>query len=282
MSSSSTPGLWQRRTVEANLRSRVITGCIAIPILIFIIGWGHSLLVDGCFLVLTIGALIEYFAIVFPDDKSNQAIGIAFGIVLSLLIILAERVSIQLIIGPLLIVLFSIYLFMSGGLQDRLLRLAWTLLGGLYIGILFPQWILLFRLPHGRSLVFFVLSVIMSGDTCAYFVGRRFGRTKLAPVISPGKTMEGAIGYVFGSVLGGVIAGMFLTTGLLWIEIVVLSAVLSILGQLGDLFESWIKRVFTVKDSGTLLPGHGGLLDRLDSLVFPAVITTTYLTVMHL
>ena len=268
--------------MEANLRSRTITGTVAIPILIFVIGWGHPSLVYGCFLALTIGALREYFAIVFPEDRSKQAIGVAFGILLSVLIILPERVAVQFLIGPLLIVLFSTYLLMSGGLHDRLLRLSWTILGGLYIGLLFPQWILLFRLPHGRSLVFYVLAVIMSGDTCAYFVGRRFGRRKLAPVISPGKTVEGAIGYVFGSVLGGVMAGIFLMTDLAGIEIVLLSAVLSILGQVGDLFESWIKRVFTVKDSGTLLPGHGGLLDRLDSLIFPAVVTTTYIHVMHL
>jgi phosphatidate cytidylyltransferase len=129
--------------------------------------------------------------------------------------------------------------------------------------------------------VFFVLVVVMAGDTCAYFVGRRLGRKKLAPEISPGKTVEGAIGYVLGSILAGCLTGISLALGLNGWELALLSALLSILGQLGDLFESWIKRVFTVKDSGRLLPGHGGLLDRLDSLIFPAVFTTTYLKVFH-
>jgi phosphatidate cytidylyltransferase len=75
--------------------------------------------------------------------------------------------------------------------------------------------------------------------------------------------------------------GISLAMGLTWIELVILSALLSVLGQVGDLFESWIKRAFAVKDSGRLLPGHGGLLDRLDSLIFPAVFTTTYLKVFH-
>jgi phosphatidate cytidylyltransferase len=129
--------------------------------------------------------------------------------------------------------------------------------------------------------VFFVLVVIMAGDVCAYFVGRRFGTKKLAPEISPGKTVEGAVGYVLGSVLSGSLVGIFLDIGLSWIEFAIVSGLLSVLGQLGDLFESWIKRVFAVKDSGRLLPGHGGLLDRLDSLIFPAVFTTTYLKVFH-
>jgi phosphatidate cytidylyltransferase len=107
------------------------------------------------------------------------------------------------------------------------------------------------------------------------------GRKKLAPEISPGKTVEGAIGYVLGSILAGCLTGISLALGLNGWELALLSALLSILGQLGDLFESWIKRVFTVKDSGRLLPGHGGLLDRLDSLIFPAVFTTTYLKVFH-
>jgi phosphatidate cytidylyltransferase len=99
--------------------------------------------------------------------------------------------------------------------------------------------------------------------------------------MSPGKTVEGAVGYVLGSVLAGSLVRIFLDIGLSWIEFAIVSGLLSVLGQLGDLFESWIKRVFAVKDSGRLLPGHGGLLDRLDSLIFPAVFTTTYLKVFH-
>jgi phosphatidate cytidylyltransferase len=129
--------------------------------------------------------------------------------------------------------------------------------------------------------VLFVLLVIMMGDGAAYFIGRRFGMRKLAPEISPGKTIEGAFGYLAGSLVGGCFGAAFLVTELGTIEVVVLSGMLSVAGQMGDLFESLIKRVFAVKDSGTLLPGHGGLLDRLDSLIFPAVFATTYLRVFH-
>jgi phosphatidate cytidylyltransferase len=121
----------------------------------------------------------------------------------------------------------------------------------------------------------------MMGDTAAYLTGTYFGKRKLAPEISPGKTVEGMLGYVVGSVMGGCLGASFLVTELGAIEVVALSGMLSLLGQIGDLFESLIKRVFAVKDSGGLLPGHGGLLDRLDSLIFPAVFATSYLKVFH-
>ncbi|HWH77189.1 MAG TPA: phosphatidate cytidylyltransferase, partial [Candidatus Binatus sp.] len=107
------------------------------------------------------------------------------------------------------------------------------------------------------------------------------GKKKLAPGLSPGKTVEGAWGYLAGALLFGLLGGAILVNEVSWIEIFLLSATIGIMGQIGDLFESWIKRVFAVKDSGTLLPGHGGLLDRLDSLIFPAVFTTTYLRIFH-
>ena len=267
--------------MEANLKSRLVTGFIGIPLLVLLIGWGDFWLFHGFFLLVTLGALREYFAMVFPGRSKDQIMGIAFGLAISLLVFLPQLAPEELLLGPLLVLFFSIYLFFDGRLEERLARLVWTLLGILYLGYLLPQWTSLFRLPDGRSWVLFVLVVIMVGDTSAYFVGHRFGTKKLAPEISPGKTVEGAMGYVAGSILAGSLAGMFLTAGLPWIELATLSFLLSIVGQIGDLFESWIKRVFAVKDSGALLPGHGGLLDRLDSLIFPAVVTTTYLKVFH-
>ena len=186
-------------------------------------------------------------------------------------------------LGMLFLIGFSVYLLSAGELAERLNRLLLTLLGGIYAGFLLPHWILLFRQPQGRAWTFWLLAVVMTGDTAAYFVGRRFGFHKLAPHISPGKTVEGAWGYIAGAVIAGIMAAKLLFEPLTfsWLEILLLGVVAGILGQLGDLFESWIKRVFAVKDSGRLLPGHGGLLDRLDSLIFPAVFTSTYLRVFH-
>jgi phosphatidate cytidylyltransferase len=267
--------------VDANLKARLLSAFVGIPLLVVLIGWGNPWLFHGFFLLITFGALHEYFSMGFPGRPTEQRIGIAFGLAVSSIVFFPQLSPGELILAPVLVLMLSIFIFMHGQLEERFARLACTLLGSLYLGYLLPHWSSLFRLPHGRAWVFLVLAVIMAGDICAYFVGRRFGTKKLAPEISPGKTVEGAIGYVFGSVSVGCLAGVSLGVGLSWIELAMLSGLLSILGQVGDLFESWIKRVFAVKDSGSILPGHGGLLDRLDSLIFPAVFTTTYLKVFH-
>ncbi len=155
------------------------------------------------------------------------------------------------------------------------------LLGGIYIGYLVPFIILLFERADGRAWVGWLLFVIMAGDSSGYFVGRRIGKKKLAPALSPGKTVEGAWGYLAGTIVIGLGGGALLLSHMAWREILLLSLSVGVLGQLGDLFESSVKRAFAVKDSGSLLPGHGGLLDRLDSLIFPAVFTTTYLRIFQ-
>jgi phosphatidate cytidylyltransferase len=267
--------------VEANLRSRLITALVGTPVLILIVGWADFWLFTAVFFLILLIALREYFAMVFPGRVREQLMGILLGSGMSLLLIAPASQEIE--FGLSLFLFFGVptYLFMAGSLEERLNSLSWTLLGAFYIGYLLPYWIVLFRLPNGRPWVFFVILVVMVGDATAYFVGRQFGRHQLAPELSPGKTMEGALGYLAGSIVAGFIGARLLLPSLALMEVVGLSGLVSILGQLGDLFESLIKRVFAVKDSSTLLPGHGGLLDRLDSLIFPAVFTTAYLKVFH-
>ncbi len=262
------------------MMSRVITALAGIPLLIVIIGWGlpwhFSLLV---FLATTV-SLFEYFFIAFPGRWRERILGILSGVLVSLGILIPGFPESGLWLSGAIVVTFSTYLFFEEKLQERYNHLGWTLLGTLYIGYLVPHFVLLYR-SHGREWVFFVLLVIMAGDTAAYFVGSFLGRRKLSPEISPGKTVEGALGGIGASVLTGVMGAKFLLPGVPWLETLWLSLVLSVLGQAGDLFESWIKRVFSVKDSGNLLPGHGGLLDRMDSLIFPVVFTTHYLRLLY-
>lgn len=267
--------------VDANLSSRLATAAVGIPLLVFLVGWSSPWFFSGVFFILMVVALREYFAMVFPSQWKDQWMGIGFGVCLSGAVFLNDDVDPVLWMSIVLMFFFSVYLFAGGQLVDRLNRLLITLLGGLYLGYFFPHWVLLFRLQHGRDWVFWVLWVIMMGDTLAYFIGRHFGVRKLAPELSPGKTVAGACGYIAGAVIAGFAGAPFLLAPIGRIEILLLSLILSLLGQIGDLFESWIKRVFAVKDTGSLLPGHGGLLDRLDSLIFPAVFTTAYLRVFH-
>ncbi len=113
-------------------------------------------------------------------------------------------------------------------------------------------------------------AVIWLTDTGAFFTGRQIGGEKLAPGISPGQTRSGAIGGFIVGTLAGIVIWHFVTPSPLWIGLLLCGA-MSILGQLGDLAESALKRRFRIKDSGDLIPGHGGLMDRLDSLTFGAL-----------
>lgn len=140
------------------------------------------------------------------------------------------------------------------------------LLGTLYLG-LFTYFYLIRTLPDGWVWLLLLLVATWASDTAAYFVGRKFGRRKLAPALSPGKTLAGAVGGVGGSLLIAWVFTMsypFLPTA----YVLGLGLLIGIAGQLGDLWESVLKRAAGIKDTGTLIPGHGGVLDRFDSLLF--------------
>ncbi len=268
--------------MDANLSVRIVTAAVCLT------GIGLACRLESA-LGVSCGALYPYACVIAGIFHSGfSAIlgkikpwAVIFGLSLSAVVFLEAQLPTVNWLGLWFVIGFSVYLFAAGELTDRMNRLLFTLLGGLYAGFLLPHWVLLFRQPQGRAWTFWVLTVVMTGDTVAYFVGRRFGVRKLAPQISPGKTVEGAWGYMAGAIIAGIVGAEFLLEPFSWLEILFLAAATGILGQLGDLFESWIKRVFSVKDSGRLLPGHGGLLDRLDSLIFPAVFTSTYLRVFH-
>ncbi len=265
--------------MNAKVMPRVITALVGIPFLILIIGWGRPWHFSLLVFLVTAGALWEYFLLVFPGRWREQVVGIFFGVFVCWAILARGLPEAGFWLGAVLVMVFSTYLFFGGQLEERYKHLGWTLLGTLYIGYLVPHFVLLY--DYGKEWVFFVLLLVMTGDTAAYFVGSALGRKKLSPQISPGKTVEGALASIGASVVAGVIGGKFLLPGIPWIETLFLSVASSLLGQIGDLFESWIKRVFLAKDSGSLFPGHGGLLDRLDSLIFPVVFTAYYLRLIH-
>jgi phosphatidate cytidylyltransferase len=148
-----------------------------------------------------------------------------------------------------------------------------TLLGAFYVGALFPYFVLLRNRPGGIAALILILVLVMASDTGAYFVGSWIGRTRLAPRVSPKKTVEGAIGGLALCVAAGVLLRQPLVPGWSIGQTVALSAAIGILAQLGDLAGSALKRSAGVKDSGWIFPGHGGLLDRTCSMVFATVLT---------
>jgi phosphatidate cytidylyltransferase len=267
--------------MDANLSLRIGTAVIGVPALVGLVAWGAPWLFTAVLLALTLAALREFFVMAFPQRPGKQLCGVLFGLALAGAIFFEQELPGAVWLGMLFLVAFSGYVLAPGELAERLHGLLLTMLGGVYVGLLFPHWLLLFRGPHGRAWTLWLLSVVMIGDSAAYFTGRRFGARKLAPRISPGKTIAGAVGYLGGAAVAGVGGAAVLFDRFSWVEVLVLSVLIGVLGQLGDLFESWLKRVFAVKDSGHLLPGHGGLLDRLDSLIFPAVFTSAYLRVFQ-
>lgn len=146
---------------------------------------------------------------------------------------------------------------------DQVHSLGWALFGLFWVGWSLPHMTLIKAMPHGEIALLLLLLVIVLTDTLAYFGGRRFGKTPLAPGISPKKTREGSLCGTAGAMVAGSAVAVY---GLQfsWPEALLLTFLLSILGQVGDLVESKFKRLCGVKDSGTILPGHGGVMDRID------------------
>lgn len=162
-------------------------------------------------------------------------------------------------------------------LENSLFFIARSWFGIFYIGFCSAHLILLRSLPGGIRWLLVLTAITVFSDTGAYYVGRTLGRTKLYPALSPGKTRAGAVGGVAAGTVGGIAAAMILFTGMDLTWIALLSLGLSVIGIIGDLVESLVKRVSEVKDSGRILPGHGGLMDRFDSLLLTAPVLYYFL-----
>lgn len=165
---------------------------------------------------------------------------------------------------------------LRGNPEQGLVNAAVNLFGTVYIGFMFAYILLLRFIPNGFFYLLFVLAVTWGNDSGAYFVGINFGKHKLSPRISPQKSIEGSIGGIGGGLIAAVLAGIVFKKSLL--PLLVLAFLVVITGQFGDLVESVIKRNAGVKDSGTFLPGHGGILDRLDSLLFAGPVVYYFAT----
>ena len=165
-------------------------------------------------------------------------------------------------VGALLLLVSMLLIRRVGGWPER----RWAVVGIVYLGVPAVAFMALRELPHGMQLVFWLVIVVVATDVFAYLTGRSVGGPKLAPRISPAKTWSGLAGGVTGAaILGSLAAGL---GGWGWLQGGFFAAILALVAQSGDLFESFIKRRAGVKDSGHLIPGHGGMLDRLDGYLF--------------
>ncbi|PLX83954.1 MAG: phosphatidate cytidylyltransferase [Desulfuromonas sp.] len=252
------------------MKQRILSALVALPILVvFLLYAGQTLF--GCVLsLIAMLALHEFYGMGLPPHCRFEAwCGSLAGVAMTLAILYAAG-PFSLLAGIVFPVLglSVLFLFRFKNLQQVGHDLAVILLGLAYIPLLLVHAGLLRHLESGRNWVFLVLVIVMVSDSLAYFVGRKWGRRKLYPAVSPNKSQEGAVGGLVGGLLGALLFKLSFFPALGWLDIVLLGTGIGIFSQVGDLVESLFKRSFGVKDSGSLIPGHGGILDRLDSLLF--------------
>lgn len=177
-------------------------------------------------------------------------------------------------------VLFLLFAAKPANLSDTTSRMAVMLFGIIYVSFLLSHMLLLRNRPMGTQWVFFLLITVWAGDTSAYFTGTLIGKHKLYPKISPKKSVEGLLGGIAGSIFVALLFRRFFFRDLAWSHTVMLAFFIMILGQIGDFGESMLKRSANVKDSSRLIPGHGGILDRLDSFLFSTPFLYYYVRVV--
>ena len=219
--------------------------------------------------LLTLLVLREYAAmlLVAGGEPALRPALIAFGL---LPVLAAGQENPMLVIGALVIALSGLLLltiFRYASLERPLFFLLASSFGVFYLGLLMAHFPLLMVLEQGRDWLIIATLITVASDSGAYYAGTRLGRRKLCPALSPGKTVEGLIGGVGTALLVTGLAVGFFFPAINLLQALLFTFILSILGVAGDLTESMLKRGAGVKDSGTLLPGHGGVLDRIDSLL---------------
>jgi phosphatidate cytidylyltransferase len=227
-------------------------------------------------------SLWEYDRIVFNADRRMMYNAVTFwGYFISLGILITAYVA-----GPQsVILLVALNLIISGMLSVFIYKtnpavveiIQKQVMGVVYIPLSLSLLVTIRHEPEGMTWVFFLLAIIFAGDISAYYVGSYLGRHKLSPAISPGKTVEGAIGGLAANLLTGAIGKFFFFPALAWGPALIFCVAAGLAGQAGDLFESEMKRSSKIKDSGGLLPGHGGFLDRIDALLFASPVAYLFI-----
>lgn len=260
--------------------TRVLTAAIGIPIVVGVTYFGGIVFV-GVIAVAAIVAQLEFYDL---QRKIGWKPSSVLGIVLSLVIILRYEISWNEPVLILVVLAILADLLRSGPENNPLSRLAGTIMGAVY-----PVWLFSYftsiRLGLDATLsavdafgmTMMLMILVWVSDSSAYFVGRSFGQTPLAPTLSPKKTWEGSLAAVPSAIIAALIFKLLWLSFLSWTDVIALALIAGAWGQVGDLAESALKRSAGVKDSGSILPGHGGMLDRLDSLIVVVPLYYLYL-----
>jgi len=272
------------------LKQRVTTAAVGVPLLVFAIWFGipwFTILIAAA----ALGGTYEFYRMANFDRREPL---LYLGLLWALALVLSPHYlyrspDVLPVVITATTLISLIWLLCRPSREKTFRNWAWTIAGVLYVGWMLSYWLNLRGLgdgsEYGRNWVYLAMLTTFANDTGAFFIGRARGRHKIAPAISPSKTWEGAIGGLTCAILGAIVTAMILNLISLklgapfvfkyW-QIVLLGFLVSLFAQLGDLVESLLKRNMGVKESGNLLPGHGGILDRFDSLIFVGAVIYYY------
>ncbi|MBL4635924.1 MAG: phosphatidate cytidylyltransferase [Kofleriaceae bacterium] len=265
-----------------NLASRFLVAVVALPPLLYAIYLDSSHYVWGIVFVASLIAMYEYLAMGIEDEtdrRASLAIGAASVALLYWLPPSAQPALVSVVVAVLGTSLY--YLFRFGEIESVADRLNTSVLAIVFGGIMFSFVSLLKREGGavGGDIIVLILLTAWASDTGGYFAGKYLGKAKLYPAVSPKKTWAGSIGGVAAVLVAVSVFKHFQMPGMPWVDLYLMCGVGAVLGQLGDLCESLVKRSRGVKDSGSILPGHGGILDRVDAVLFIAPYFFVYMSI---
>ena len=263
---------------------RLTSGLLGFPLVLIILLLGNKIVVDVCLSVIALLAMDEYFNAVSKVSKPVKWIGYLSCLSIAFIHVVpseALRMVVTLAVPSILIILFAQVI--ATDMKTSFKDIAYTFLGIFYVVFFIMFVAFIDGMPNGKILIWYALFAAWGTDISAYVVGKYFGKHKFSKV-SPKKSIEGCIGGVVGAVILMLvytyIANTYWEMNYGYLQIGVIGIVLSLIGQIGDFAASSIKRFVDIKDYSNLIPGHGGMLDRIDSLIFLAPFAYALFTVL--